>query len=600
MRCLVLFLFLTLVAGAQEWRCFGQDPEATHYSALTEINRQNVYGLEQAWEHHTGELDRYQGTTAYEKAAFECTPLMVDGRLYVVTPTCRVQALDPVKGRLLWSYDPQVDLKANFSELTSRGLAYGDGLVFLGTVDARLIALDARTGQLAWSADLREGMDAHAPGQYQVTSAPALVGEVVVVGSAIGDNRAVLVERGTVRGYAAATGKLLWSWDPEPGVRAGNAWAPLASDPGLGLVYVPTSSPAPDFYGALRPGDNRHASSLVALEARTGKLVWSFQTVHHDLWDYDNAAGPTLVTLHRQGKRLPAVVQATKMGHLFVLDRATGEPLFPVEEREVPASDIEQAWPTQPVSPDLPLLGLHDVQPWGMTREKEDFARDWIGRLRFDGTFTPPSEQGSIVAPSNVGGSNWSGMSYDPVRGLLLLNVNRVANVITLIPRDSVVEAGTGERLGIEYGRMEGTPYVARREYLFDIDNGKLPYTRPPWGTLAAVDLSNGKLRWEVPLGWMLPPGDFPMAANWGSLNLGGTLVTAGGLVFVGASMDGNLRAFNTDDGKLLWQRALPAGGQAAPMTYFADGHQYVVICAGGHAKLGSKLGDSVVAYRLK
>jgi len=488
-----------------------------------------------------------------------------------------------------------------------------------------LLAIDARTGQACadfgsnGAIDLSAGLRNATRGLYAVTSPPAIVGDSVIVGSAVGDNGRFDASPGVVRAYDARSGKLLWSWDPIPRqdsdpaaetwrgdkVRttgAANVWSTISADRERGMVYLPTTSPSPDFYGGRRLGDNLFANCVVAVEAKTGKVVWHFQVVHHDIWDYDVAAQPVLFSLVRDGRQIPAVAIGTKMGQVFVLDRQTGKPLFPVEERAVPQSDVagEQASPTQPFSA-LPALGLQKAEPWGRTDEELAIAKEQFAPLRYEGLFTPPSLRGSVVAPANVGGINWSGMTVDSDRQILVTNVNRLASVVRLIPRAEFADAG-GSRLGEELAPQSGTPFgMARR--VFRLPLGRLPATKPPWGTLAAIDLATGKLRWEVPLGYMLDPKQEPRATEWGSTNLGGAITTAGGLVFVAASLDGHLRAFDTETGKELWRAELPAGGQATPMTYRAGPagkqKQYLVIAAGGHARLGTKLGDYVVAFSL-
>jgi quinoprotein glucose dehydrogenase len=637
-RTAVLGLLVTLLCACRVtsiladddgrgWPCYGRDAGGTRFSPLQRVNRDNVRRLKVAWTYRTGEIDRLQGLPLLKRVAFEATPLAIDGRLYFSTASARVFALDAATGRELWSYDAKLSTKAIFAEGASRGVSYwkaadNSGLrrIFLGTLDARLVAIDANTGKPCSEfgnegvIDLAGELNA-LRGLYAVTSPPAIVGDVVVVGSSIGDNGRFDAASGVVRAYDARSGKALWSWDPvarkpsDPGFEtwkgdaahktgAANVWSIISADAERGLVYLPTSCPSPDFYGGRRLGNNLFANSIVALEAKTGTMRWHFQVVHHDIWDYDIAAQPVLFSLARDGAQIPAVAVGTKMGHVFVLDRETGKPLFDVEERSVPSSDVpgEEASPTQPF-PALPALGLQKVKPWGPSEEEQAAASEQFAKLRYDGIFTPPSIRGSVVAPANIGGINWSGMTIDTRRQILVTNVNRLASIVRLIPRSEFSPQG-GSRLGEEFAAQSGTPYgMARR--IFRLPESRLPATQPPWGTLAAIDLRTGKLRWEVPLGYMVDPAKEPRAAQWGSVNLGGAITTAGGLTFVAGSVDGHLRAFDTETGQQLWQAELPAGGQATPMTYEAGGKQYIVIAAGGHARLGTKLGDYVVAFAL-
>jgi len=628
---------ITAVPGADtvsrgEWPNYGNDAGGSRYSPLAQIDRQNVARLRVAWTYRTGETVGAPGP--YAHYAFEATPLMVDGTLFLSTPYNRVIALDAETGQERWAWDAKVDRGRRVAIATSRGVstwldaeARPDRAcrrrIFLGTVDARLVALDAATGApcadfgRSGQIDLSEGIEV-SDGRccYQVTSPPAVVGGLVVVGSSIGDNRGADLERGVVRAYDARSGALRWSWDPIPTresdparatwagdswrrTGAANVWSVMSVDAERGLLFLPTSSPSPDFYGGERLGANVYANSVVALRAATGEVVWHFQVVHHDLWDYDVPAQPVLVTMPVEGKPVPAVVVATKMGHVFVLHRETGAPLLPVEERPVPQSTVpgEQASPTQPFPirprPLVPARLTAD-DAWGLSEAERDACRARISRLRSEGIFTPPSLEGTVIFPGYAGGTNWGGVSHDPARGLLITATNRLPFVVTLVPRERYQqERASAARSGREFAAQRGTPYGMHREAL--MSPGGLPCNSPPWGALTAVDLATGDVRWEVPLGTSPELPAIP-----GSVNLGGALTTASGLVFIGAARDGKLRAFDVETGRVLWSGELPAGGQATPMTYRApSGRQLVVIAAGGHTALGTKTGDHVVAFAL-
>ena len=648
LTCLLAAGLAGLLAAQQgreaAWPAVGRDAEGTRYLPAAQITRENVHRLQIAWTYRTGESEPRFATK--KPASFETTPLVIEGTMYVGTPLGRVIALDAATGRERWVFDPQIARDVPYGDFASRGVAFWvdetsppgatcRSRIFVTTAQSQLFALDARDGARcpgfgrAGLIDLTAGLriPPFEPAAYSMTSPPTVVNGLVITGSSVADNTRPDVPSGEVRAFDARTGTLRWTWDPIPQDRrdpaysewrgavahkggAANAWSILVADPGRDLVFVPTGSPAPDYYGALRLGPNRYANSIVAVNASTGKVVWAFQTVHHDLWDYDNAAPPALATVTRNGRRVPVVVQATKTGMLFVLHRETGAPILPVEERKVPPSDIplEEAWPTQPFTTATPPLSPHrftadDV--WGVTDADRAACRAALSGLRNEGIFTPPSVRGTLVMPSNIGGAHWGGIAIDPVRGRAIVPVNRIAAVVQLIPRkdfDLAKARSDDQRLGheYEYNMMHGTPYVMRRRIL--LAPSQMPCTPPPFGTLASIDLATGARRWEVPLGSISALVGPEMAARipdeWGSPNLGGPIVTAGGLVFIGATLDRSLRAYDAESGQPLWRGALPVSAKATPMSYtLASGAQFVAVAAGGGGAWGA--GDHIGAFRL-
>ena len=636
------FLLATLgaIAQAQQWKHYGGGQHGMQYSAATQINRDNVSQLEEVWRFRTGELSEDR----HEAFSFQANPILAEGKLYFPTGSAIVYALDPVTGKQLWRYDPQLDRSKSHAEISNRGVtswidskAAANSIcrhrIFVGTLDARLIALDGETGkpcqdfgeagQLQLDRDV--GVIESQWINYAVTSPPVIIGDVLVVGSAIGDNRSVESELGIVRGLDVRSGVERWRWDPIPRSAddpayagwkpaeaanngSANAWAPLAADPELGLVYVPTGSASPDFYGGEREGDNLYANSLVALHASSGKIAWHQQLVHHDVWDYDLPAQPTLAELRRGDELVPAVMQGTKMGMIFTFNRVTGEPLFEIEERAVPQGGVagEHLSPTQPFPVAPPPVVRHAPvtadDAWGLMLVDEWDCAGRIGKLRSEGIYTPPSVEGTIEFPGYAGGINWGGLAFDPQSQTVVVNASDLAMEVALIPRSKISAArDSGDYEDQGFARQQGTPYGMRRGPMLSFLG--VPCVAPPWGTLTAINMKEGTINWQIPLGTIedIAPAPVPNL-ELGVPNMGGPIITAGGLIFIGAAVDDYLRAYDISSGEELWKHRLPAGGQATPMTYQLQesGRQYVVITAGGHHHLGTTNGDYVVAFALK
>lgn len=611
------------VAGWDRW---GNDDGGARFSPLTQITPDNVWALKPAWRYRIGRID----TPATSSTTFEATPIIADGRLHTCSGITRVVALDPETGREIWAFDPESD---NFStyQLNCRGVthardpAIAEGQpcaakIFVGTLDMRLVALDARTGRKCAQfgaggiVDLREGLGEYQRGDMAVSSPPVVIDGKIVVNARVVDNMRVDVPAGAIRAFDLHTGALAWTWNALPPgmedspagelVRATpNSWAPMSADPALNLVFVPMGNAAPDHFAAARNGLDHYSSAVVALDAATGKVRWHFSTVHKDVWDYDLASQPVAFDLPRaDGSTVPALAQATKQGHLFILDRRSGEPLFPVEERPVPQSTLpgELLSPTQPfpANPAFILRGaeLSEEAMHGFTPYDRSRCRALFRENDYQGIFTPPSTRGWIQFPSFMGTTNWGGVSVDAARGILITNTTQAAAIMRLIPRaEADAMAAAGEPLlptkGAPYGLTMGpmlSPFGA-------------PCNPPPWGTLVAIDLKAGKRLWEVPLGTTRDQAPFPLWMKLGVPNLGGSVITGSGIVFIGATTDHYIRAFDIRNGELLWKSRLPAGGNATPMTYRlrADGRQFVVIAAGGHDYLGTGSGDELIAFAL-
>ena len=622
------------VQGDGDWSSYGNQ-HSDRYSPLSEITPANVGDLRPAWTYHTGLF----GPDGNRRASLELTPLMIDGLLFGCTAFDSVFALDPDSGREIWRRDT-LDRPVLGGHPVCRGLSYFRAApgalecptrLLVDTVDNHLVALDAKTGKLCegfgnkGKVDLAEGLGDFPPGWTHPTSPATVVNGTAVVGAYVVDNQSTNVPPGVVRGYDASSGALKWAFDParpddssprEAGhvytPSTPNAWTVFSGDEGLNLVFIPTGNGSPDFYGANRSATtDRFSSSLIALDASTGKVRWTFQAVHHDLWDYDLAAQPVLADFPLDGRLVPALVVATKTGQVFVLDRRTGETLTKVEERQAPNSAIagERSSPTQPYSvgmPDFSGLPLTEADMWGITPFDQLSCRLAFRQSVYEGMYTPLGLKPSIRFPGELGGIDWGSVSLDEGRGLLIVNANYMADRDQLITREQADREGLVPKTDpsghfAPGGAMQGTPYgVHWGPFLSALG---IPCQRPPYGSLTAIDLHTRRVVWSRPLGDARNSGPFGLSLGLpielGAPNIGGTLATGGGLIYVAATQDQMFRAIDTLTGKILWQTPLPAGGHATPMTYRGtDGHQYVLIAAGGGA-LKDKPGDTLIAFRL-
>lgn len=643
----------TPVAGVADadWPAYGRTQAGVRYSPLAQINDSNVNKLQLAWKYQTGD---FKGEDDSGETTAELTPIKVGNRMFICTTHQFLDALDPATGKRLWRFDPQLKADRTFQHLTCRGVSYYDSAnveansasvqknltqasaecprkVILPVNDGRLFAVNPDTGKPCsdfgnqGQVDLQANMPFPYRGGYNPTSPPVVTGSTIVIGGSITDNLSNAEPSGVIRGYDVNTGALRWVFDTgaeDPNQMPGekgefvhnspNAWAPLAYDAQTDIVYVPTGVGTPDIWGGDRSElKERYANSMLALDASTGKLVWHFQTTHHDLWDMDVPAQPSLVDLKRpDGTTVPAIYVLTKTGQLFVLNRTNGEAILPVTEKPVPQSvkrgpqtHGEHYAPTQPFSPLNmgPHENLTDRNMWGATMFDQLMCRVIFHRLNYEGIYTPPSENGTLVFPGNLGVFEWGGMAVDSDRQIAFMNPLGLPFVSRLIPADPNrprTEKGAGTEQGVQ--PMYGTPYgVELNAFLSPLG---LPCKEPAWMTVAGVDLATHEVVWRKRVGTIrdslpklmeLPP------IKAGVPGLGGLISTGGNLMFIGATQDNYLRAFNASNGELLWQARLPAGGQATPMTYDIGGKQYVVIMAGGHGSFGTKLGDSLMAYAL-
>jgi quinoprotein glucose dehydrogenase len=619
-----------------EWPAFGRNLAGTRFSPLDQINLTSVKNLQPAWTFHTGV--KQAGT----QSSLQATPIMVGNRVFLCTQTNVVIAIDPETGKELWRHDPKIDATGASAVTTCRGVAYYEApgapdcpaRIITATFNAQLIALDAATGKPCPGfgtngiVDLKQGMGETPPGFYYISSAPTIVRGNIVLGGWVADNQSTDEPSGVIRAFNATTGKFVWAWDAgNPANTNGpaegqtytrstpNSWAPMSGDEALGLIYLPTGNPTPDHFGPTRSAaSKKYGSSVVALDAETGALKWAFQTTHNDLWDYDVPAQPTLTEVTRHGQTIPALVQATKRGELFLLDRRTGAPLATVEEKPAPqrgAVPEERLSLTQPYSTGMPAFArdlLTEKSMWGMTPLDQLWCRIWFKQLRYDGPLTPPGLTESIMYPSIGGGMNWGGVAIDPEREVMIVNSLYYVGTAKMVARaeaDRLHAAAKGQMHNWNLPLpMAGTPYGI---YL----NGMLsplgvPCNAPPYGKLSAIDLKTSKLLWSRPVGTIRDSGPLGIKSHlpipMGLHNFGGALTTRSGLTFIGSFKEQTFRAFNTATGKEVWSARLPAGAHANPMTYISpkSGRQFVVVAAGGHVNLQSlPLSDTFVAFAL-
>ncbi|MEW7313643.1 glucose/quinate/shikimate family membrane-bound PQQ-dependent dehydrogenase [Buttiauxella gaviniae] len=622
-----------------DWPAYGRNQEGQRYSPLKQINDKNVGQLKEAWTFQTGDVKR---PTDPGEITNEVTPIKIRDTLYLCTAHQQLFALDAATGKQKWKFDPRLDTNPSFQHVTCRGVSYHeatadnatpDGVsdcprrIILPVNDGRLFAINADNGQLCESfankgiLNLQTNMPVTTPGMYEPTSPPIITDKVIVIAGAVTDNYSTREPSGVIRGFDVNSGKLLWAFDPGakdpntiPGdehhftVNSPNSWAPAAYDAKLDLVYLPMGVTTPDIWGGNRtPEQERYASSIVALNATTGKLAWSYQTVHHDLWDMDMPSQPTLADISdKNGNVIPVIYAPAKTGNIFVLDRRDGKLVVPAPEKPVPqgAAKGDYVTPTQPFS-DLsfrPKKDLSGADMWGATLYDQMVCRIIFHKLRYEGIFTPPSEQGTLVFPGNLGMFEWGGISVDPNRQVAIANPMALPFVSKLMPRgpgnpmEPPKDAkGTGSESGIQ--PQYGVPYgVTLNPFLSPFG---LPCKQPAWGYISAVDLKTNEVVWKKRIGTVRDSSPLPLPFKMGMPMLGGPISTAGNVLFIGATADNYLRAYNMSNGDKLWEARLPAGGQATPMTYEVNGKQYVVISAGGHGSFGTKMGDYIVAYAL-
>ena len=621
-----------------DWRAYGRTQAGTRYSPLARIDAGNVGQLQVAWTFRTGDM---KTSNDPGEITDEVTPIKVDDTLYLCSPHQIVFALDAATGAQRWKFDPGLKPDPSFQHVTCRGVSYHEAAgapeadkaapclrrIILPVNDGRLFELDAANGKPCDGfadhgvLDLQHLQPVKTPGMYEPTSPPIVTDHTIVVAGAVEDNFSTREPSGVIRGFDVDSGKLAWVFDPgapDPNaipddqhsftLNSPNSWAPAAYDAALDRVYLPMGVTTPDIWGGQRTKEQeRYASGVLALDASTGKLAWFHQTVHHDLWDMDVPAQPTLVTLaDANGRGVPAIVAPTKTGDIFVLDRRTGEPIVPAPEKPVPQGAAKGDWtsPTQPFSglTYRPAKPLTDADMWGATMFDQMVCRVLFHRLKYDGPFTPPSEQGTLVFPGNLGMFEWGGLSIDPTRQLAIANPIALPFVSRLVPRGpkNPIEPHAGEKgSGTESGIQPqyGLPYgVTLNPFLSPLG---LPCKQPAWGYVSALDLRTNQVVWKKRVGTVRDSSPLPLPFRMGMPMLGGPVSTAGHVFFIGATADNYLRAFSTDTGQPLWEARLPAGGQATPMTYEAGGRQFVVIAAGGHGSFGTRLGDYVIAYAL-